>query len=67
MKQSDRYRICASPDCNGWVAISPRTGGDMIYRDRGKLWGCSHFRGEEQGLRRQRVKFIEAPPRMPGI
>ena len=59
MKQSGRYRICASPDCNGWVAIYPRTGGDMIYRDRGK--------GEEQGSRRHREKFIEAPPRKPGI
>lgn len=67
MARSGRYRICVSPGCNGWIATCPRTGGDMIYRAKGSLWGCSHYKGKEQGSCTHREKYIEAPPSMPGI
>ena len=61
MIRSGRYRLCVSPGCNGWVAVCPKTGGKMVFRDKVNKWGCSHFKGTESGSCRHMERHIEAP------
>jgi len=37
------YRLCKKSGCKGWVAICPTSGGQMVYRESAKKWGCSHY------------------------
>lgn len=67
MIRSGRYRLCVSPGCNGWVAACPKTGGKMVFRDKVNKWGCSHFKGSEEGSCRHMERHIEAPPSKLGI
>lgn len=62
MIRSGRYRICISPKCNGWEAVCPSSGGTMVYREKVKSWGCSHYRGTERGSCRHMERFIQTPP-----
>lgn len=61
MIRSGRYRLCVSPGCDGWVAVCPKTGGKMVFRDKVNKWGCSHFKGAEDGSCRHMERHIEAP------
>ena len=65
MSVSGRYRICVSPNCDGWAAVCPTSGGRMVFRDKAKRWGCSHYRGTEAGSCRYMERNIQAPPRKP--
>ncbi|WP_239690198.1 hypothetical protein [Pseudomonas syringae] len=65
MAPSGRYRICVSPACNGWEAVCPTSGGKMVFRDKAKSWGCSHYRGTDVGSCRYMEGHIQAPPRKP--
>ncbi|PSS59194.1 UvrD-helicase domain-containing protein [Pseudomonas sp. BBP2017] len=67
MTRSGRYRLCVSPSCDGWVAVCPKTGGKMVFRDKVNKWGCSHYKGVENGSCRHMEGHIEAPPIKPGI
>lgn len=66
MTRSGRYRVCVSPSCNGWVAVCPRSGGSMVFRDKAKSWGCSDYRGLDEGSCRHMERNIQAPPKKPG-
>lgn len=67
MIRSGRYRLCVSPSCNGWAAVCPKTGGKMVFRDKVNMWGCSHYKGADNGSCRHMERHIEAPPSKPGI
>ena len=67
MAPSGRYRICVSPACNGWEAVCPTSGGKMVFRDKAKSWGCSHYRGTDVGSCRYMERHIQAPPRKPEV
>lgn len=62
MIRSGRYRLCISPACNGWEAVCPSSGGTMVYREKAKRWGCSHYRGTERGSCQHMERFIQTPP-----
>jgi DNA helicase-4 len=62
MKRSGRFRICVSRTCKRWIPVCPHTGGEMSFRSKAKIWGCSHYRGSEAGSCRHIEKDITAPP-----
>lgn len=62
MVRSGRYRLCISPTCDGWVAVCPSSGGNMVYREKVNRWGCSHYRGADSSSCRHMERVIQAPP-----
>lgn len=61
MAVSGRYRICVSPKCNRWFAVCPASGGHMVFREKAKAWGCSHYRVADASSCRHMERYI-APP-----
>lgn len=57
-----RFRVCSLPPCDGWIAMCPLTGGEMVLRKNNR-WGCTHFRGYEMGSCRHMENYIAAPQR----
>ncbi|WP_419225937.1 3'-5' exonuclease [Pseudomonas syringae] len=61
MTVSGRYRICVSPKCKRWLAMCPVSGGHVVFRDKAKAWGCSHYRGTDAGSCGHMEKYITPP------
>lgn len=61
MTVSGRYRICVSPHCMRWLAMCPVSGGHMVFRDKAKAWGCSHYRGTDAGSCGHMENYIARP------
>jgi DNA helicase-4 len=61
MTVSGRYRICVSPKCKRWLAMCPVSGGNMVFRDKAKAWGCSHYRGTDANSCGHMEKYIASP------
>lgn len=47
MQRTGRFKLCLDPDCDSWLPICPKCGGDMVQRKGryGAFWGCKNFRG----------------------
>ena len=49
MQRVGRFKICLDPDCESWLPVCPKCGGDMVQRKGryGAFWGCKNFRGDD--------------------
>ena len=47
MQRVGRFKLCLDPDCESWLPVCPKCGGDMVQRKGryGTFWGCRNFRG----------------------
>ncbi|WP_156905185.1 UvrD-helicase domain-containing protein [Neptunomonas japonica] len=65
MKQSGRYRVCSSDNCDGWIPTCPECHGDLKSRDGryGKFWGCSSYRSKGPSCG-HKEKIISSPSKL---
>jgi DNA helicase-4 len=63
MERRGNFKICTSPDCNGWVPLCPKCGGQLAQRSGryGQFLGCRNFRRGETVSCDYTVKAVEAP------